>query len=134
MSKKVNPRAGPSSLERLVRPSRYNTFERQNTEAWTFQVRCRYKISYLLRFRGELLGLFFKQLFQLIQFCVLRLRLLKCEMQMITHYGLGWRSCVFDDQVVELLKVFDDFHFRWWWHLWPNDPSSATWRPGPGQK
>jgi len=59
-------------------------------------------------------------LLQVRCFLVLRFGLLRCEMQMISDHGFKWRSCVFDAQVVELLKMFDDFHNMVWWYGWPN--------------
>lgn len=50
-----------------------------------------------------------------------RLSLLKAERYLVAKHGRDWRLCVFDDQVVQFLKVRDDIHKRAWW---PNDELS----------
>jgi hypothetical protein len=86
---------------------------------------------YALRLRFECLILFHKALYcfyllrkrLVLPFYIRRTRLslLNAERHLVAKHGRDWRLCVFDDQVVQFLKLRDDIHARSWW---PNDTSS----------
>jgi len=42
--------------------------------------------------------------------CLICLDLLACECKLIAKHGLNWRDCVFDNQVVEFLKLLHHAH------------------------
>jgi hypothetical protein len=55
-----------------------------------------------------------------------RLSLIDAERYLVAKHGRDWRLCVFDDQVVQFLKVRDYVHAR----MQPNVKSSGAPNPG----